>query len=1043
MRQMMNRNDWENHRLTNRNRLPPRAWCKQYPDPAGAMTGDLAASPWHQQLGGRWSFHYAPNHAAAPEGFEAPGFKAAGWKSIPVPSNWQMLGFGHPHYTNVNYPFPVDPPRVPTDNPTGSYRREFVVPAAWRGMRIILRFDGVDSAFHVWVNGKAVGFSKGSRLPAEFDITSCVHPGKNLLAVRVYQWSDGSYLEDQDMWWLSGIFREVSLIALPPIHIADVAITTELDDSGRLGTLNTGITVRNTTGRRARLRIETGMLDAAGHRRNEGAQKISIDVESGRGKTANLAIAMAEPAPWSAEQPNLYTLLVTLKDEAGRIIAAAPFQVGFRSVKIKGGLLLINGVPVKFKGVNRHEFHPDHGRALPLATMIRDLELMKQHNINAIRTSHYPDDPRFYDLCDRYGFYLIDECDLETHGFGVTRDWPGNPLADPAWEDACLDRMRRMVARDRNHPCVIMWSLGNECNFGRNHRAMAALARRLDPTRPIHYEGDYSMQVADVASKMYPHYDKLIDLGKASRPSYKLKNAGWESYRGKPFICCEYAHAMGNGPGGLKEYWETFYRFKQLQGAFVWEWVDHGIRQRTKDGREYFAYGGDFGDQPNDGNFVCDGLVFPNRIPSPGLVELKKVIEPVFAQAGDLRKGKIKITSRYDFIGLDHLELAWWLADGESRVQSGKMALPALAARRSATLAIPYRLPAQIAAGHRLILNLSFRLAADTLWAQRGHEVAWAQFTLPVKERVAPAIAPFLRSPLKVEETKRGIFIEGSGFTFTFDRVHAIMTDWESGGMALIKSGPRLNFWRAITDNDRPTSMPKWRGAGLMNLQHRTDAVEVKRSGRAGATVSFDVTVAPPIWSHVFRCRYDYHISEQGELTLDVRGVPQGDWCETLPRIGLQMTLPLALRNVKWFGRGPGESYVDSCQAARLGVWSADVEELYTPYIFPQENGNRSGVAWATFTNQRGAGLAVRGMPEINISAHRFTTMDLENARHTYDLVPRPDITLNLDHRQHGLGSNSCGPMPWKQYWLKTEPFEFSVRLSPCRGSSSIPWVAE
>jgi beta-galactosidase/evolved beta-galactosidase subunit alpha len=475
--------------------LPGRAYFFAYPDEATALKFDRAAAPGFKLLNGKWQFNFAPTVAEAGTGE---------WRELPVPSNWQMHGYGRPHYTNFQSPFPLDPPRVPTENPTGSYRREFEIGNEWNGKKIFLRFEGVDSAFHVWVNGREVGFSKGSRLPAEFDVTVFVRPGKNTLDVRVIQWSDGTYLEDQDMWWLSGIFRDVYLLARPATHISDIRVhapaSGELEVHTELAGPKEGFTV------------EHKLLNDTGSRRL-----------------------------WSAEDPFLYTLLVTLKDPQGCVVEVVPQRVGFRTVEIKGDRFLVNGVAVKLKGVNRHEMHTDLGRAVPVEAMIEDLVLMKQHNINAIRTSHYPDDPRFLDLCDEFGFYVIDECDLETHGFCFNKDWAGNPLNDPRWEAACVDRMERMIARDRNHPCIVMWSLGNECDFGCNHYAMAARARAMDTSRPIHYEGDREAKVADVLSQMYTHLDKVIEIGQQT---------------GKPFVLCEYAHAMGNGPGGLTEYWE-------------------------------------------------------------------------------------------------------------------------------------------------------------------------------------------------------------------------------------------------------------------------------------------------------------------------------------------------------------------------------------------------------------------------------------------------------------------------------------------------------
>jgi beta-galactosidase/beta-glucuronidase len=1031
-------NDFENHLLTNRNRLTARAFVVPFPDEMTAASGSPSLSPWFRLLNGDWKFHYSETPAEAPAEFFKEHFDATEWGSIQVPGNWQMQGHGRPHYTNVQFPFPVDPPRVPTENPTGSYLREFHVDEGWLGRRILLRFDGVDSAFHVWVNGQEVGFSKGSRLPAEFDITDLVKAGQNSLAVRVYQWSDATYCEDQDMWWLSGIFRDVSLISPAPVYVYDVTVRTELDEKAGEALLGLQVLLQNgSDGLGKGYRVDAVLCDAEGRQVFKKTLGKGLDVAAGKTCVVESKAAVAAPRKWSAEDPYLYRLLVTLKDAAGETVEVLPVRVGFRKVEIKGRLFLVNGVAVKLKGVNRHEHHPDTGRAVPVETMVKDIVLMKQHNINAVRTSHYPDDPRWYDLCDEYGLYLIDECDLETHGFERLPDWKGNPTEDPAWRDACVDRMVRMVKRDKNHPSVVMWSLGNEAHFGVNHLAMAECARELDPTRPIHYEGDYQLKTADVYSRMYAPVDQVALIGQGSEE--ELQKVLWPKpepgvcYTAKPFVLCEYAHAMGNGPGGLKEYWETIYQHDSLMGGFVWEWVDHGIRRQTADGQEYFAYGGDFGDEPNDGNFVCDGLVFPDRRPSPGLIEYKKIIEPIKVEASDLATGKFMVTSRYDFVGLDHLILCWSITADGKPVQNGTLPAPKVMARKSKVVTLPYELPESAMPGIEYHVTLSFLLAHDTVWAMRGHEVAWAQFTLPVKAKPPRHLhTTSSKRPVNLVEDGRAFVVSGSDFELRFERIHAVIESWQSNGLSLLKTGPRLNFWRATTDNDRSWDNAKpWREAGLFRLEHRTDSTEAVVMENGDVRITARTRIAPPVLDKAFLCDYTYTITGKGEVHLEVHGLPQGAWPESLPKIGLQMTVPLNLDQVSWFGRGPGESYPDTKEANRVGLWRASLEELYTPYVFPQENGNRSEVRWVVLSDVRGMGLRATGLPVLNFSAHRFATMDFEAARHTYDLKPRPEITLNLDYRQNGIGSASCGPKPWPQYILKPDEFRFAVGLSP------------
>ncbi|MBI5725733.1 MAG: DUF4981 domain-containing protein [Planctomycetes bacterium] len=739
---------------------------------------------------------------------------------------------------------------------------------------------------------------------------------------------------------------------------------------------------------------------------------------------------IANPQKWSAENPYLYTAILALKDPAGHVVEVVPVKVGFRSVEIKGGNLLVNGARIMFKGVNRHEHHPDLGRAVPIEAMNQDILLMKRHNINAIRTSHYPDDPRFYDLCDRFGLYLIDECDLETHGFCGREDIT-NPSDDPIWAAACVDRMARMVQRDKNHPCVILWSLGNESDFGQNHVKMAETARAIDPTRPIHYEGDRRTDVTDVLSQMYVHVDKIVEI------------AG-QAGAAKPFILCEYCHAMGNGPGGLKEYWEVFYSHKRLQGGFIWEWCDHGIRRRTSDGKEYFAYGGDFGDEPNDGNFIIDGLVSADRVPSPGLIEYKKVIEPVKVEAIDLAAGKLKITNRYDFIGLDGLNMSWSVqADGEP-IQGGKLALPSVPPGRGAEITIPFSHPAVLRPGTEYWLNVSFALACDAGWAQSGHEVAWEQFLLPFKASAGPRLDAAKMPPLKIEDHERDVIISGADFLAVFSRPWGRLISLIRDGVELIRTGLELNFWRAPTNNDA-AGWPdgpierQWRKAGLHMLRHHIVAVEAGQLDKTSARVRVTSRIAPPNGTNAWLCDYTYTFFGNSSVLIDVHGLPKGDWPKMIPRIGLQMTVPAGLERVMWYGRGPGESYCDTKLANRFGVWRAGIDELYTPYTWPQENGNRTDVRWVAMTDRRGMGLLAVGMPQLDFSAHRYTTRDFEKARHTYDLVPRDFITLNLDLKQNGIGSASCGPQPWKQYELEPKEFRFTVRLQPFSADEGCP----
>ncbi len=1024
--------DWENHKVLSRNRQPARANFIPCPDQETAITYERALSPRFKLLNGQWKFFYALSPAQSPEDFYQDDFCAEDWDDLEVPSSWQLKGYGQPHYTNVIYPFPVNPPKVPTENPTGCYIREFVLPKDWDGSRVCLRFEGVDSAFHLWVNGQEAGYSQVSRMPSEFDITDLIRTGSNRLALRVYQWSDGSYLEDQDMWWLSGIFRDVYLLARPKVQIADFFVKTHLDARYQDGVLEIEGILSNSMTRLAEgYCLEAILLD--GEKTLIGkSQKVIGSIESDGKEMVKLEIPATNPEKWSAESPTLYHLLLTLYDEKEEILEVVSSRVGFRTVELKGGNLLVNGVAVMFKGVNRHDHHPTLGKAVPLEAMLEDVLLMKRHNINAVRTSHYPNDPRFYDLCDEYGLYVIDETDLETHGFDVIGKWE-QLSGDPEWEEAYVERIARMVERDKNHASIVMWSLGNESGFGCNHIAMSKWAKAKDPTRLIHYEGetrlifdkeDANPLATDVHSTMYTSVEKMIEVG-----HLKLEH---------PHIMCEYAHAMGNGPGGLTEYWEAFYAHKRLQGGFVWEWIDHGIPKMSDHGDLYYAYGGDFGDEPNDGNFVIDGLIFPDRKPSPGLIEYKKVIEPVKVHAINLLEGLVEIENRYDFITLDHLQVSWNItADGQP-IQQGTLALPEITARGKQEVLVPYHLPAVLEPGTEYWLNVRFVQGYDTLWTRQGHEIAWAQFILPI-EAPAVSIGRDSMMPLVCTDDRNKLSICGDDFSISFDKVYGLIEAWTFNGLNLMESGPKMNFWHAPTDNDR-NYRHEWKKLGLDSLQHRIECFNFEQLQDTLVVVRVRVRVAPPVFNWGMVCQLVYKIYGSGDVILEVEGQPQGDKLpEMLPRIGLKLRLPETMRQVVWYGRGSGESYPDSKQANRFGVYSKTVDALHTSYIYPQENGNRTDTKWVAITNESGVGLLAVGMPQLDFSASRFTDEDLEKAMHTCDLVERDFITLNLDYRHNGLGSNSCGPGPLEKYQLHPDAFRFALRLKPFSVSASSP----
>lgn len=922
-------------------------------------------------LGGDWRFLLSPTVEAAPDGIERDDFDDRDWEGIPVPGHWQLNGHGSPAYTNVRYPFPVNPPQVPSENPTGDYRLTFDLPDEWPDEPAVLRFDGIDSCGRIWLNGVELGVTKGSRLPAEFDVGTLLRPTGNLLAVRVHQWSAGSYLEDQDMWWLSGIFRDVTLLARPAGGVRDYTIDAGYDH----------LTVRGTL----RLDAERGV-------------RISVPELGIVGLPAGQPAEVAYVEPWSAEEPRLY------EGEVHTDTERVPVRIGFRTVTVEDGQLKVNGRRIVFRGVNRHEFHPESGRVVPREFAVADVELMKRHNVNAVRTSHYPPDSAFLDLCDTYGLWVIDENDLETHGFSEL-GWRGNPSDDPRWAEACLDRMRRMVERDKNHPSVILWSLGNEAGTGRNLAAAAEWTHRRDPTRPLHYEGDTECAYTDVYSRMYASHDEVDRIGRGV--------AGPERIHELPFILCEFGHAMGNGPGGLPEYRDLFERHPRCQGGFVWEWLDHGMARRDARGRAYFAYGGDFGEPLHDGNFVIDGVVHPDRTPSPALAEFAKVFEPVRITAVD---GALRVTNHYDMLSTSHLRFSWTLEEEGTEVAHGVLGVPPLAAGDGVDVALP-ELPAT---GGESWLTVRASPGAGTPWAPAGHVVAWGQ--IPVTA-AAPAAGPAAGAALAVTDTALRL---GPG---VFDPVTGRLT--ALGGLPV--QGPRLDLWRAPTDNDRGSDAPeeaRWRAAGLHRLQHQLLGTERLGTEQLGDTLVVRTRVAPPGLG--FGMRADYHWTAHDQrLRLRLEVEPDGTWPCTLPRLGLRMALPGGLDTAEWYGRGPGEAYADSRQAARIGRFTSTVDALQTPYVFPQENGNRLDLRWLRLTSADGTGLRVDGEPAFAFTARRWTSEHLDAATHTTDLEPGDTVVLNLDLAQNGLGSASCGPGVLPHHRLHPASASLTLTFTP------------
>lgn len=1030
--------DWENPAVLHHHRLKPRATGIPFADRETALTGDRAQSDRFLLLNGNWQFQYLPYPAVVPTDFAAQSLDDIDdWDTLPVPGCWQLavdeLGqpkYGRPNYTNLNYPFPCDPPRVPNDNPVGLYRRGFQLPAAWKGNRIVLSFQGVCSAFYVWVNGQAAGFSKGSHLPAEFDITPLVKPGENTVAAQVFQWSDASYIEDQDMWRLNGIFRDVFVYATPTTWLADLHADAKLAANRRDGTLTTAATVDGTVAATATVSVE--LLDPAGQ------AVYNAHLKPAKNGNFSAAVTIKNVALWSAETPNLYRLIATLADRQGTVLEVHHTHIGFRSVELRDGQLWINGRSIKLKGVNRHDTHPDLGYAVTREHMLQDILAMKRHHINTVRTSHYPNDSYWLDLCDQYGLYVVDEADLECHGFGPVGDI-SRISRDPAWEAAYVDRAERMVARDRNHPGIIFWSLGNESGYGVNHDKMSAAIKAADPSRPIHYEGAGS-----------PHPPAAVDMVSVMYPSVeKLTAEGQRTDEPRPYFMCEYAHAMGNGPGSLKEYWDAIYAHKRLIGGCVWEWADHGLRRTLPaaatlphpDGRrEHFAYGGDYGDLPNDGDFCIDGLNFPDREPHTGLTEYRKVLEPVRVDAVDLKSGRLRVTNLYDFVSLDRFDIAWELLEDGLVLQQGALPPLATAPGKTADLALPFTAPTPIL-GAQYHLTVRF-LQRDSLpWAPRGSEQAFAQFELPVQTPTPKSIRSTSMPALKLQRTPDAIWIHGADTTLAFCRHQGLLAAWQVHGQPLLKTGPRLQLWRAPTDNDIRAAQ-LWRKNGYDRLTHRIAHIAAEQYSPQCVQVDIAGSLGGYTLTPRFEFTHCYRIYGNGAVSIATTLKPLVADLPHLPRVGLELVLPAGCDRFTWFGRGPHESYIDKCQSARVGLYSGSVQDQYEPYIFPQENGNKFETRWAAVTDLRGTGLLAVAEPLMNTSVHHYTVDDFTKTSHRHLLARRPETIWHLDHAVGGLGSNSCGPAPLPQHLLPAAPLAFALRLHPLVGGSAGPTTA-
>lgn len=1001
---------WENHQIDGINRMPARAHFLTFPSKEKALLNNNRYTHAFKNLNGVWKFMFLDAPEYSPEGFFNSDFDVTKMDDITVPGNWQLQGYGKMHYSDLWYNFPINPPYVPTENPTGIYKRTFFVEESYRDKKIIIRFCGVDSAYHLWINGKEVGYSKVARNESEFDITDLIRVGEeNDVTVRVYQWSDGTYLEDQDMWWESGIFRDVELIGVPKDGINDYKVIADLDDEYKNGIFKVEAFLRTIK----EVNVTFELVDA-------GENTVFTKTVVAKEGKACIDEVITNVNHWTAETPYLYKLFMTVEDD-GQIVEVIPQNVGFRNIKLNGETFLVNGVDIKFKGVNRHDYSPQNGRVVSREEIEKDIILMKQFNINAIRTSHYPNSYYLYDLCDEYGMYLIAETDLECHGFELTGDYKWI-TDDPSWELAYVSRMTRMIERDKNHPAIIFWSLGNESAFGCNFRKMTDVAHEMDPTRLVHYEGDFDVESADVYSTMYTWIEN-------PKKPYLMKDIIEKSK--KPHIHCEYCHAMGNGPGNLKDYQDLVYAHDKLQGGFVWEWFDHGIESFTESGEKYYRYGGDFGDDPSNKDFCIDGLIMPDRTPSPGLYEYKKVIEPITTTAVDIQKGIINLLSRYDFANLDRFNLVYKVMEDDVILQTGFMAVPSIEARANKDITLPYDLSAiKVKPGAHYYVNISYQLREDTRYASSGHELATAQFELPLyKEGIV--IRP--EGILNVEKEHTTLHVKGANFSLDFNLVNGNLMNIVRDGMQVLSKGPRLTLWRAPISNDMEI-IDKLKKVYFLHLEHEVVMnIDYHMEGNI-LKVEVDTINSTTNSAWHFKTKYVYTVCPSGDILIDVEGTPSGrvDLApDMLPRIGVSMHLDKSMEHVRYFGMGPGENYADSKEAAQMGLYANTVDGLFTNYVIPQENGNHMGCKWVSMTNDRGMGLLASTEGDFNFSASWYEDKDLDDAKHTCDLVKRDYIVFNVDYKQNALGTNSCGQWQLDKYRAKFEDFKLSFRLTP------------
>ncbi len=1011
--------EWEDETIFAVNKEPGHATYTVYPTIASLKADPNFETPWltpqseyYQSLNGSWKFNWVKQPSERPVNFYKENFDVSGWKEMPVPANWEMNGYSIPIYTNITYPFKNNPPLIQPQkgytnekepNPVGSYRRTFNIPANWDGKEIILHFDGVYSGIYVWINGKKVGYSEGANNDAEFNITKYVKKGENMIAAEVYRFTDASYIEDQDMWRMSGIHRDVYLYATPKLHVRDYFLKSEFNGNDfSSAKFKAELTLRNYGGSGDGT-AEVTLIDPQGKVISTLKQAVS-NIKKDKESEYAVETTVSNPLLWSAEKPHLYTVIVSLKDKNGNELEAMSSKFGFRKIEIKNKRVYVNNEQVFFKGTNRHDTHPVYGKSVPVETMIEDILLMKTHNINMVRTSHYPNSPKMYAMYDYYGLYVMDEADCENHGNGSISD-------KPSWEGAYVDRIYRVISRDKNHPSVIFWSLGNEGSNGMNFDAMAKKAKEMDPSRPTHYQGKNS--VADIDSHMYPDIDRMA--------RFDQENSD------KPYFLCEYVHSMGNSPGNIAEYWDYIENQSQrMIGGCVWDWVDQAIIKFGQPEDEYY-YGGDFGDKPNDGDFVNNGLTTPDRRVTAKLLEIKRVYQYIKFRPVALVSGKIEIENKYDFTNLNEFDIQWEvLRDGVS-VEKGALKPIDLEPNEKTVVTIPYN--KTLEKGKEYFLNVSIVQRDKKVWVDAGHEVAKEQFALNM--RPAIALKKLGDTPsVSANAASNVLNITGEGFSSAFDLASGKMTSLKYEGKEMIEkgNGPELNWYRSV-NNDKYTDQNYYEPTySKPFVVYNVDA-----SGKF-VTVYVDAKASVAARRMAFDLPYTvkYTIYGDGTIDVDASFIKPAE-AQIVHRLGLQMVMPQGYDNVQYYGRGPRENYSDRKQSALFGLYSTTAKGMEEEhYVRAQSMGNRDDVRWFTLTDSSNKGLKFTSKGHMEFSAMHMTDNDLWSVKHDFklDSIRKPEVYVNIDCIQQGLGNASCGPLPMEQYMIPdNEPINYSFRI--------------